>query len=342
MGSVKEVEILKKPGLRSEGEGEFIFSDRYSVFDWGEMPDLIDKKGSALCMLSSYFFELLEKKGIKTHFLGLAEGGEFKKFSKMKAPSNRMRVKVVRVIRPSYDKAKNKYDYSAYKKKLSNYLIPLEVIYRNKLTEGSSVFKRIKDGSATWQSLGLKHEPVVNELLKKPVVDVSTKLEHTDRYLTWEEAQKISGLDAKNIKKLKELVLKINKIISAACKKAKIENVDGKFEFGMDAKGNITVVDVLGTPDECRFLSGGFHISKEFARRWYRKTQWYTEVEKAKKMGGSDWKTLVKVQPPPLPPEIKKLISQLYLSVTNAITGKKVFDVPPLNKVIKELKKYDK
>lgn len=341
MGSVKEVEILKKAELNIEGEGDFIFSDRYSVFDWGEMPDHIEKKGSALCMLSSYFFELLEKKGIKTHFLGLNEDGQLKKFSKMKSTSNKMRVKVVRVLKPVYDKEKNKYDYSAYKNKLSNYLIPLEVIYRNKLTEGSSVFKRIKDGSATFKSLGLEHEPVQNELLKKPVVDVSTKLEHTDRYITWDEAGQISGLDEKDLKKLKELVLTINKIITSACKKAKIENIDGKFEFGMDSKGNITVVDVLGTPDECRFLYDGFHISKEFARRWYRKTEWYTEIEKAKKMSGSDWKTLVKVQPPPLPPELKKLISEMYLSVTNEITGKKVFDVPPLKNVIKELKKYD-
>ncbi len=341
MGSVKEVEIIKKTGIDTEGEGEFIFSDRYSVFDWGEMPDHIEKKGSALCMLSSFFFELLEKNKIKTHFLGLNEGGQLKKFSKMKTASNRMRVKIVRVIRPEYDKENNKYDYSAYKNKLSNYLIPLEVIYRNKLTEGSSVFKRIKDGSASFGSLGLDHEPVLNELLKKPVIDVSTKLEHTDRYLTWDEAQIISGLDAENIKTLKTLVSAINNIISAACKKAKIENVDGKFEFGVDAKGNITVVDVLGTPDECRFLYDGFHISKEFARRWYRKTEWYTAVEKAKKMGGPDWKTLVKILPPPLPPEIKKLISQMYLSVTNEITGKKVFDSPPLKKVIKELKKYD-
>jgi len=341
MGSVKEVDIIKKAEITTEGEGDFIFSDRYSVFDWGEMPDHIDKKGSALCMLSSYFFELLDKKGIKTHFLGLSEANKLKSFSSVKTASNKMRVKLVRVLKPKYNSKANTYDYSEYKKKPTNYLIPLEVIYRNKLTEGSSVFKRIANGSATFKSLGLGHEPIVNELLKKPVLDVSTKLEHTDRYISWEEAKTISGLDEKNIKKLKALVLTINKIISTACKKAKIENVDGKFEFGMDAKGNIIVVDVLGTPDECRFLYDNFHISKEFARRWYRKTAWYTAIEKAKKIGGANWKELVKVKPPPLPPEIKKLISQMYLAVTNEITGKKVFDVPPLKKIIKDMKKHD-
>jgi phosphoribosylaminoimidazole-succinocarboxamide synthase len=341
MGSVKEVEIIKPAELDREGEGEFVFSDRYSVFDWGEMPDHIDKKGAALCTLSAYFFHLLEKNGIKTHFIGLMEDGVPKKFPQLKSFSNKMRVKVLRVIKPPYDKAANRYDYAEYKKEQKNYLIPLEVIYRNSLPEGSSVFKRIQGGATTYQALGLDHMPSPGETLKKPITDVSTKLEHTDRYMDWKEAQEISGLSDRNLKKVKEMILKINKIISSACKKAGIANVDGKFEFGMNPKGGIIVIDVLGTPDECRFMAGDFHISKEFARRWYRKTEWYAEIEKAKKEKGSDWKKGVKNQPPNLPPEMKKLISDMYLAVTNEITGKKFFDVPKLSDVINGLKKYD-
>ena len=105
MGSVKEVSILVKPSDTSCGEGEFFFSDRYSVFDWGEMPDHIEGKGAALATLSSYFFSLLEKEGMKTHFLGLFENGSFKKYEELSAPSDRMKVKVVRVVKPSYDEA---------------------------------------------------------------------------------------------------------------------------------------------------------------------------------------------------------------------------------------------
>jgi len=340
MGSVKEVEILKPATINSEGEGEFIFSDRYSVFDWGEMPDLIDKKGAALATLSAYFFGLLEKNGIKTHFIGLMENGSPKKFDKLEAYSNKMRVKVLRVIRPPYDKASNTYDYSEYKKEQKNYLIPLEVIYRNSLPEGSSVFKRIQSGATTYQELGLDRMPVPGETLKKPMTDVSTKLEHTDRYITWKEAQVISGLSDINLEKVKDMILKINKIITDVCRGAGITNVDGKFEFGMDPKGDIIVIDVLGTPDECRFMSGDFHISKEFARRWYRKTEWYSEIEKAKKEKGGDWKNGVN-PPPRLPPEIKKLLSEMYPAVTNEITKRRIFDVPKLSEVIAGLKKYD-
>lgn len=341
MGSVKEVEIIRPAEADKEGEGEFVFSDRYSVFDWGEMPDHIDKKGAALCTLSAYFFHLLEQNGVKTHFLGLMEDGVPKKFQQLRSYSNKMRVKVLRVLKPPYNKETNAYDYGIYKTEKKNFLIPLEVIYRNKLPEGSSVFKRIQNGSTTYQALGLDHMPVPGETLKKPITDVSTKLEHTDRYMDWNEAQKISGLSGNDLKKVQDMILKINEIVTAACKKAGIDNVDGKFEFGMNPEGEIIVIDVLGTPDECRFMQGDFHISKEFARRWYRKTQWYDEIEKAKKEKGSDWKKDVKNQPPPLPPEMRSLISQLYLAVTNEITGKRFFDVPKLSEVITGLKKYD-
>ena len=41
MGSVKDLKTLQ-PATKSEyGQGIFSFSDRYSVFDWGEMPDTI-------------------------------------------------------------------------------------------------------------------------------------------------------------------------------------------------------------------------------------------------------------------------------------------------------------
>lgn len=39
MGSVKDLAVLKEPAGTETGTGRFIFSDRYSVFDWGEMPD---------------------------------------------------------------------------------------------------------------------------------------------------------------------------------------------------------------------------------------------------------------------------------------------------------------
>ncbi len=45
MGSVKDMRISVGPSETELGLGFFFFSDRYSVFDWGEMPDHIGYKG---------------------------------------------------------------------------------------------------------------------------------------------------------------------------------------------------------------------------------------------------------------------------------------------------------
>ncbi|HEY9760571.1 MAG TPA: phosphoribosylaminoimidazolesuccinocarboxamide synthase [Oculatellaceae cyanobacterium] len=39
----------------------FEFSDDYSVFDWGKMPDTIDNKGRALALIGAFFFERLHE-----------------------------------------------------------------------------------------------------------------------------------------------------------------------------------------------------------------------------------------------------------------------------------------
>ena len=59
MGSVKDIEVTKQPTKTAMGICKFLFSDRFSVFDWGEMPDHIDGKGAALCLMGASCFEQL-------------------------------------------------------------------------------------------------------------------------------------------------------------------------------------------------------------------------------------------------------------------------------------------
>ena len=98
---------------------------------------------------------------------------------------------------------KLQYDYRVYTPNLRNFLIPLEIIYRNGLPEGSSVFKRLEEGVITIETLGLDHYPRPGERLSKPIFDVSTKLEEADRYLTWDEAREIAGLTAEEVEDIR-------------------------------------------------------------------------------------------------------------------------------------------
>ncbi len=347
MGSVKDLEVVKKPTKTRIGIGRFHFSDRYSVFDWGEMPDHIDGKGAALCLMGAYCFERLEEKGVRTHYQGLVnKKGKVVRFDELEKPTNIMEFRLVNVYKPEayVEGRKLKYDYSFYTPKLRNFLIPLEIIYRNGLPEGSSVFKRLEQGLVTLEDLGLNHYPKPGERLAKPIFDVSTKFEESDRYLTWREAQKLTGLTDSELEEVKAVLLKVDETITEVAAKANLVNEDGKIELAFDEYRRLMVADVVGTLDECRFTYQGFHVSKEIARIYYRRTEWVKEVEqakqKAKEQGIKDWRTLVKTKPPKLDPKLKTLISQMYMAATNEMTGKRFFEVSKLAEIMKEFCEY--
>ena len=349
MGSVKDLEVIKKPSDDAMGVGRFHFSDRYSVFDWGEMPDHIGGKGSALCLMGAYCFEQLERKGVKSHYHGLiGTNGKPVKLKEVKQPSNIMEVSLVNVYEPKTSVVNGKllHDYSMYTSNLKNCLIPLEIIYRNGLPEGSSVFKRLEQGKIKPADLGLNHYPQPGEQFSKPIFDVSTKLEETDRYLTWQEAQKMAGLTEQELEKIKAVLLDVDESINELASKAGLRNEDGKIELAFDDNRELMIVDVVGTLDECRFTYEGVHVSKEIARQFYKKTSWYADLEQAKKeaeaKGIPDWQSLCKSQPPKLPPKLKTIISEMYMAAANEMTGQKLFNAPLLAQVIAEYRDYTK
>jgi len=349
MGSVKDLEVTKKPKGEAMGIGRFYFSDRYSVFDWGEMPDHIDGKGAALCLMGAYCFEELEREGVKTHYRGIVDSkGKVVKINGLRQPSSIMEVNLVNVYKPKTSVLGDKlvHDYKVYTPELKNCLIPLEIIYRNGLPEGSSIFKRLEQGKTTLKDLGLDHYPKTGEQLAKPIFDVSTKLEETDRYLTWQEAQKIAGLTNRELASVKSLLLKADETVTEVASKAGLKNEDGKIELAFDEKRKLMIVDVVGTLDECRFTYEGVHVSKEVARQFYKKTAWYKDLEQAKKeaeaKGIQDWKALCKSKPPKLDPQLKAIISEMYMAAANGMTGRDLFDAPKLSNVITKYKQYMK
>jgi phosphoribosylaminoimidazole-succinocarboxamide synthase len=348
MGSVKDLEIAKKPTRDVMGIGRFRFSDRYSVFDWGEMPDHIEGKGEALCLMGAYCFEKLEAAGVRTHYRGLVdENGSLLTFEELRAPTNIMEINLVNVYKPETRTARGKleYDYGVFTPNLKNYLIPLEIIYRNGLPEGSSVFKRLEQEKVTIKDLGLDHYPKPGEHFAKPLFDVSTKLEETDRYVTWAEAEEMAGLTSQETAAIKMILSKVNATIGEVASHAGLNNEDGKIELAFDDKRGLMVADVVGTLDECRFTYDGMHVSKEIARQFYKRTDWYRDVEEAKKTaetrGVKEWRTVCKSQPPKLDVQLKAIIGEMYMAAANEMTERKMFAVSSLEDTIKKYKAYE-
>ena len=98
---MKDIIVLEAPRREKAGRGRFLFTDRFSVFDWGEMPDRIDGKGASLCITSAFFFEKLHEIGIETHYLGVVEDGKVKELSELKKPQACMEIKLLRVLKPA-------------------------------------------------------------------------------------------------------------------------------------------------------------------------------------------------------------------------------------------------
>jgi phosphoribosylaminoimidazole-succinocarboxamide synthase len=338
MGSVKDLQLIEQPTAEKTGLGNFVFSDRYSVFDWGEMPDHIRHKGSALCIIGAYFFEKLESLGISTHFVGLVEEGKAKKLEELKNPVNMMQVKLVRVVKPEL--SEGVYNYSVFQEERANLLIPLEVLYRNTLPAGSSVFRRLEDGSLTLEEMGLSAMPQSDAVLDSPVLDASTKLEETDRYMNWREAQDIADLSETELGQIRNITMMINDLISQEVTKVGLTNEDGKVEYGFDPQRHLMLLDVLGTPDECRFNYQGMAVSKEVARIWYRKSDWFKEIEEAKQKDRTNWKPLVKNPPPPLPERFLELVENAYQAFCNEVTDREWYQVPSLKTILTEMQEW--
>src|SRR5207253_3551802 len=92
-----------------------------------------------------------------------------------------------------------------------------------------------------------------------------------------------------------------------------------------------------------RLEKQGIQLSKEVLREFYRNTSWYIDLEKAKEeaelKGFADWKPLVK-PPPPLAPDLKTLVSEMYQALVNDIVEVKVFPCPSLDQVVKGMAVY--
>lgn len=380
-GSVKDIRAEDK----ENGPYYFEYSDRYSIFDWGEMPDQLHQKGQALAFMASFFFrkmrasdswahfELpdfvrgeirgrleksaafydLKKEGLPHHAIALV-GADLTAL-KNTEKSAILKVKKVPVIRPTVNGST--FDYSAYQKRPVEALVPLEVIFRLGLPQGSSLLERLKKQPEYAREIGVEGSPQIGEFLRRPLVEFSTKLEPTDRYMGFAETQKVAGLSETEFNYLYDLSLLCALKLSSLFAEIGVELWDGKFEFaftpgasGTGGERRFQLVDSIG-PDELRLLYKGTQLSKEVLRAAYRDSSWHRATseakELAKKEGSLEWKKIcrerLKESPAPLAPEIRFWSQGIYTALANALAAKAgeapwFKEAPDLDEVMNKLK----
>jgi phosphoribosylaminoimidazole-succinocarboxamide synthase len=211
-----------------------------------------------------------------------------------------------------------------------NYLIPLEIVFRNRVPVGSSLRRRVTPGAVGLDRDGWPDEPVE---LPEPVVEFSTKFEESDRYLERAEADRIAG--KADLGELEVLARRVNELVTERAENAGMVHEDGKIEC-LYHDGDVRVADVAGTFDENRFAYDGQQLSKEAIRQYHKREQpeWVTAVQEAKRRareeGVADWRRLCERNPAPLPPAVLETASDMYRSGANAYAGRELFEAPSL------------
>ena len=337
MTSVKDFRVEEPPTREAPGRGRFSFTDDYSVFDWGKMPDRIPRKGAALCTMGAYNFELLDVNHVPTHYEGVIDpgerGGGVVELGNASGAPTEMALTLVRV--PDLPFAGGAYDYDAYHGDAgTNYIVPLEIVFRNTVPVGSSLRSR---GDPADYGLDYDAWPDRPVDLPEPIVEFSTKYEEKDRYLDDAEADRVAG-DV-DVARLEELALAVNHVVTEQAERGGFAHQDGKIECAY-IDGTVAVADVVGTFDENRFGYGGQQVSKEVVRQYYKRhdPEWVDAVADAKaaadERGVADWRPLCAESPDPLPEGVVAAISDLYRAGANAYTDGEWFDAPDIEAAV--------
>lgn len=385
-GSVKNLRLRKPPTAAKSGRYIFEYTDAYSVFDYGRMPDTLPGKGAAMAVGSAYFFEQLEnpdswqklvrskawqgikdadfrgrllkspalkalkKDGLKTHYRGLIDqNGNLVRTDKLTAPSSLMEVESVPILHPEPLKLGGKtiWNYNGIQPNLTNFLVPLECVFRFGIPQGSSLMERLGAIPDYHKELGLKQKPKAGCWLPMPIVELFSKLEPGDRFLRPETALNFSGLTTEEFRRLYDMTYLIAIFLLDHFSTGGIKLWDGKFEFLKS--GELKLGDAI-TPDELRLTYKNIQISKEPLRQYYKRNdpKFVNGMKQAKDISaktGQNLKTILTkklgITPKRLDGDFLKAAAGMYTSLTGKVTGLPIFeDSLDLAKVISVFKKY--
>ena len=257
-------------------------TDRISAFDV-VMPTPIPNKGIVLNKLSEFWF-YLTKDIAKNHLISTQLSDYPAEFQK-----------------PEFQ------DRSMMVKKLD--MVMVECIVSGYLT--GSCYKNYKK-TGEFCGIKLPDGMVESQKFPEPIFCASTKAEigEHDIYITFDEAKKIAGAEV--MEKLRDISLNVYKKCAEFALSRGIIIADTKFEFGIDADGELVLGDEVLTPDSSRFWSLNDYTpgvsQKSFDKQYLR--DWLTEQGKAGV-----------IPPPELPQEVCNKTAEKYLGAYKAIVG---------------------
>jgi phosphoribosylaminoimidazole-succinocarboxamide synthase len=253
-----------------------VASDRISTYDVVHPTDIPDK-GKVLTALSVVWFDLT-RDIVPNHLLSLTDG-----------VPNEFRGRGMRVKRLE--------------------MLPVECVVRGYLS-GSGW----KDYQATGKVSGIELPPGLRESdrLPEPIYTPSTKAdEGHDEAIDFERTVELIG-SRELAERVRDATLAVYAAVAEHALARGVILADTKFEFGLDADGELTLADEVCTPDSSRFWPADSYepgraqpsFDKQYVRDWAAGTGW----DKAPPA-------------PAIPDEVVKATRERYLKAYEVLSG---------------------
>ncbi|CAN5153804.1 phosphoribosylaminoimidazolesuccinocarboxamide synthase [soil metagenome] len=258
----------------------FVASDRISAFDY-ILASAIPDKGRILTAMSVFFFDLIDA---PNHLAGREDDPRI--------PADVLgRALVVRQLE----------------------MLPVECVARGYLT-GSGLL----DYEATGSVCGIALPPGLGEASRfdEPLFTPASKAELGDHDENITFAKVIDMVGAERANEVRDETVKIYAQAAAHALTKGIIIADTKFEFGVDADGDLCLADEVFTPDSSRYWPADTYqqgvVQPSFDKQFVR--NWLTGPE-------SGWDRQGSAPPPPLPPEIAAATRERYIEAYERISG---------------------
>lgn len=288
--SIKSLPLLHKGKVRDIYEIDdkhllIVTTDRLSAFDV-VMNEPIPYKGFVLTQMADFWFQKLSYV-VANHLSGITPESVV---SENEVAQVKNRAIVARKLKA----------------------LPIEAIVRGYLSgSGWKDYQNTQTVCGIKLPQGLKESAKLNE----PIFTPSSKeaVGQHDENISYEECEARIGKEIAS--RIKEISIKLYQEASAFALTKGIIIADTKFEFGLDDKNNLVLIDEILTPDSSRFWpldqyregTSQPSFDKQFIRDWLESSGWN------------------KTPPPPsLPLDVITKTSQKYLEAFQKLTGQDI------------------
>ena len=268
-----------------------VASDRISAFDV-IMGEPIPGKGALLTRLSLFWFEQLGPKGLNICPIHLTGQAPESVVSAEEAPQVTGRSMLVQRLKP----------------------IPVEAVVRGYLAgSGWKEYQESRSVCGVKLPEGLKNASQLPEPIYTPAA--KAEMGEHDENITFEKTVEMIGAELAG--QIRDISIALYKAAAAIALKKGIIIADTKFEFGLDPKGQLVLMDEVLTPDSSRYWPADQYAvgsnppsyDKQFLRDWLETAQ----------VNGQPWD---KTPPSPrLPREVIEKTAAKYQEALTRLMG---------------------